>query len=284
MAYAVHLFLAVFLDLFYPDDSWLNELTDYDHMVKYDTINLAEIGADPEVLENNTVYPLVPVQREDNKITATLSTFDTKPTHITNVEDLNVDYKKTKSVMGQHVNALRSKCSKSGAFSLSPQKHTIETPVLKTTGAPNAQGYKALTYEDITNLSLAFDDANIPEDGRVIVLCPQHKKDLKNENMKLYKAMMSDKEIDGFKIYSHTANPTYDAATGEKKPYGAADGNPSSFAFYKPRTLRARGSVIAEAERHFATYRGNLVGAQVRFVAMPLTKNACGAIYSDNKE
>ena len=282
MAYIVHLFLAVFLELFYPDDSWLNELEDYDHMVKYDTINLAEVGGDPQVLVDNTVYPLVPVQRVDNKVTATLSTFDTVPTHITNVEDLNVDYKKTKSVMSQHVNALRTQCSKSGAYNLSPQRDAPGYPVLRTTGVANAQGYKALSYEDITNLSLALDDAQVPAEGRVIVLCPQHKKDLKNENIKLYKAMMSDKEIDGFKIYSHTANPTYDPATGEKQPFGAVTGNPSSFAFYKPRTLRARGSVIAEGERHFATYRGNLVGAQVRFVAMALTKNASAAIFSDN--
>lgn len=281
MAYVVHLFLSVFIELFYPDDSWLNELEDFDHMVKYDTINLAEVGADPDVLENNTVYPLVPVTREDNKITATLSTFDTKPTHVTDVEDMNVDYKKTKSVMGQHINSLRTKCSKSGAYNMSPQTNTADAPVLKTTGAKNARGFKALTFEDVTNLSLAFDEADIPQEGRVIVLCPQHKTDLKNENIKLYKAMMSDKEIDGFKIYTHTGNPTYDPATGAKSPYGALTGNPSSFAFYKARTLRARGSVTAEAERHFATYRGTLVGAQVRFVAMPLGKKAVGAIYSD---
>ena len=43
------IFAAIILALFYPDGSWLNELTSMDHMVEYNKINLSQVGADPEV-------------------------------------------------------------------------------------------------------------------------------------------------------------------------------------------------------------------------------------------
>ena len=88
------IFTAIILSLFYPDGSWLNELTSMDHMVDNNAINLSEVGADPEVVENNNVWPLVPSQRTDAGIRIPLATFDTKPTHVTNVEEMETAYNK----------------------------------------------------------------------------------------------------------------------------------------------------------------------------------------------
>jgi len=277
----VAFFANIILELFYPDSSFLNELTDMDEFSRYNKINLSEVGADPEVVENNTTWPLTPAQRTDEGIEIPLATFDTKPTHVTNVEELETNYKKAESVLKQHVDTLRTKCSESAAYNIAPASHTAETPVLKTTGANRGDGTKALRYEDITELSLAFDNAEFPQEGRVIVLCPEHKTDLKNANMKLYKAMMTDKEIDGFKIYTFTRNAKYNPATGEKLPKGALTGNKSSFAFCKSGVMRSMGDKTAKAEERFADYRGWLLGAQIRFVALPFRAKCVASIYSD---
>lgn len=274
------IFTSIILKLFYPDSSWLNELTDMDHMVEYNTINLAECGADPDVVENNSVFPLTPTQRTDNAITIPLATFDTKPTHITNVEEIETAYNKAESVSKQHANALRKKASMSAAFNLAPQAHATATPVLKTTGADRGNGQKALTYNDITELSLAFNDGDLPQEGRVLLLCPQHEADLKRENMKQYKEMMANKVIDGFKIYVYTGNPKYDAATGAKMPYGSATGAVCSVAFVGSEAMRAMGDIEGEPEKRWADYRGWLLGFQMRFVAIPFRKFGYGAIYS----
>jgi hypothetical protein len=275
------IFTSIILALFYPDGAWLNELTNLDHMVDNNTINLSQVGADPEVVENNNVWPLVPAQRTDTGIAIPLATFDTKPTHITNVEEMETNYDKAQSVSTQHANTLRTKASKSAAFNLAPATNATNTPVLKTTGAVKANGNKALTYDDITELSLAFDNGDFPEEGRILLLCPEHKKDLKNENIKLFKAMMSDGEIDGFKIYSFTGNPRYNAATGAKMPYGSATGAPCSVAFVKSEAMRAMGTIEGEPEKRWADYRGWLLGFQMRFVALPFRSFGYGAIYSD---
>lgn len=276
------IFTSIILALFYPNGAWLNELTSMDHMVDNNTINLAQVGADPEVVKDNNVWPLTPVQRTDTGIAIPLATFDTKPTHVTNVEEMETAYNKAESVARQHANTLQKNASLSAAYNLAPASNTATTPVLKTTGADNGKGQKAMTYNDITELSLAFDNGDLPQEGRVILLSPQHKKDLKNENIKLYKQMMTDGEIDGFKIYTFTGNPKYNVADGTKMPYGSLTGNVCSVAFVKTEAMRAMGTIEGEPEKRWADYRGWLLGFQMRFVAMPFRQYGYGAIYSDN--
>ena len=275
------IFTSIILSLFYPDGAWLNELTNMDHMVEYNSINLAQVGADPEVVRDNNVWPLVPVQRTDKGINIPLATFDTKPTHVTNVEEMETNYAKAESVAKQHVSVLRKDAALSAAYNLSPASHTATTPVLKTTGAVKGNGNRALTYEDITNLSLAFDNGDLPQEGRIILLNPEHKADLKNQDLKLYKAMMADGTIDGFKIYTFTGNARYNAATGAKLPYGTASGAVSSIVFVKSEAMRAMGTIEGEPEKRWADYRGWLLGFQMRFVAIPFRTYGFGAIYSD---
>lgn len=275
------IFTNIILALFYPDASWLKELTDMDHMVDNNAINLSQCGADPEVVENNNTWPLTPSERTDSGIKIPLATFDTKPTHVTNVDEMETAYNKAESVSKQHANTLYKKACTSAAYNLAPASHTSNTPVLKTTGADNGKGFKALTYNDITELSLAFDDGDLLQDGRILLLCPQHKKDLKNENIKLYKQMMTDGEIDGFKIYTFTGNPKYNVADGTKMPYGSATGSVSSVAIVTSEAMRAMGTIEGEPEKNWAMYRGWLLGFQMRFVALPFRAFGYGAVYSD---
>ena len=276
------IFTAIILELFYPDWSWLNELTSLDHMVSNNIINLSEAGAEPDIVENNNVWPLTPAQRTDAGIQIPLATFDTKPTHVTNVEELETAYDKCKSVATQHVNVLRKKVSVSAAYNIAPASDTLTTPVLKTTGADRGDGTKALTYRDITELSVKFNEGDLPQDGRILLLSPKHQADLKNENMKLYKIMMTDRSIDGFKIYMWTGNPKNNVATGQKMPYGSATGNDCSIAFVNSEVMRCMGTVEGEPEKRWADYRGWLLGFQLRFVAMPFRQFGTAAIYSDN--
>ena len=122
---------------------------------------------------------------------------------------------------------------------------------------------------------------DLPQGGRILLLCPQRKKDLKNENIKLFKQMMTDKEIDGFSIYTFTGNPRYNATTGVKMPYGSAAGNPASVAIVTSEAMRAMGDIEGEPEKRWADYRGWLLGFQMRFVALPFRAFGYGAIYSD---
>ena len=273
------IFVNIILALFYPEFSWLKELTSMDHMVSANKINLAEVGADPEVVKNNSVWPLTPTQRTDTGIEIVLATFDTKPTHVTNVEEMETNYNKCESVVRQHASALSTMAALSAAHNIAPASHTAATPVLATTGQDRGDGNKALTYKDILRLRTAFNKQNYPMEGRILLLCPEHEEDLLAEDVDRYNRIMTTGQVAGFKVYSFNGNPNYSTA-GVKSEYGTTNAQPSSVAFCKSEVMRAMGTIEGEPEKRWADYRGWLLGFQMRFVAMPFRSKGIAAIYS----
>ena len=275
------IFAAIILALFYPDASWLNELTSMDHMVEYNKINLSQVGADPEVVKDNATWPLTPTSRTDSGIELPLATFDTKPTHVTNVEELETSYDMCQSVVAQHAAALRTKAMLSAAYNIAPASNSAATPVLPTTGNDRGDGNKALTYADLLTLRTKFNKANYPQTGRVIVLCPEHEEDLLKEDAARYNQIMTTGQVAGFKVYVTNHGVQY-STSGTKQAYGTTNAQPCSFAFCKEEVMRAMGTIDGEPEKRWADYRGWLLGFQMRFVAMPFRNKGIAAIYSKN--
>jgi hypothetical protein len=273
------IFMMIILGLFYPEGQWLNELTSMDHMVQFNKINLAQVGADPNVLKNNTSWPLTPSERTDAGIEIALGTFDTEPTHVTNVDELETAYDKCESVARQHASALRTSAALSAAFNIAPQSNTANTPVLATTGEDRGDGNKALVYADILKLRTLFNKANFPQDGRILVLSPEHEEDLLKEDVNRYNRMMDTNKLAGFKVYTFNGLATYSEG-GVKNPYGTATGQPSSLAFVKGEVMRAMGTIEGEPEKRWADFRGWLLGFQMRFTAMPFRNKGIASIYS----
>lgn len=275
------IFAAIILALFYPDGSWLNELTSMDHMVSYNKINLSQVGADPEVVKDNATWPLTPTTRTDSGIEIPLATFDTKPTHVSNVEELETSYDKCQSVVMQHAAALRTKAMLSAAYNIAPSSNSSDHPVIATSGSNRGDGNKALKYTDILKLRTAFNKANYPMEGRVLVLCPEHEEDLLAEDVERYNRMMTTGTLAGFKVYVSNHGVQYNTS-GAKQDYGTTNAQPSSIAFCKSEVMRAMGTIDGEPEKRWADYRGWLLGFQMRFVAMPFRSKGIAAIYSKN--
>lgn len=275
------IFAAIILALFYPDGSWLNELTSMDHMVEHNKINLSQVGADPEVVKDNATWPLTPTTRTDSGIEIPLATFDTKPTHVSNVEEMETSYDKCQSVVMQHAAALRTKAMLSAAYNIAPSSNSSDHPVIATSGSNRGDGNKALKYTDILKLRTAFNKANYPMEGRVLVLCPEHEEDLLAEDVERYNRMMTTGTLAGFKVYVSNHGVQYNTS-GAKQDYGTTNAQPSSIAFCKSEVLRAMGTIDGEPEKRWADYRGWLLGFQMRFVAMPFRSKGIAAIYSKN--
>lgn len=65
---------------FYPDSSFLNYTKDFSSLVENDAINMADAGVDPDVLINNTTYPIQVVNRVDTPIRIELDLFSPRNT------------------------------------------------------------------------------------------------------------------------------------------------------------------------------------------------------------
>ena len=262
---------------FYPDTSFLSSAENWDMWVENDKINLAEAGADPDVLINNTSFPIAVADRTDTPISVELDMFDTKNTRLRNAELIELAYDKRNSVINGHKNALLHKFAQKAIHAFAPTSNGIYTPVL------NREAENAFKFSDIIDLQLKYNEMDAPDD-RILVLSPKHQAALAKEDLSLYKAIMAQKGelLYGFKIFTYSKMPFYTKATGQKLAFGTAV-NPAndavaSVAFCASEVMRAVGTVDMFAELKSPTERADIIGFQMRGIALPIRNKTIGAI------
>lgn len=270
--------------------TFLNGIPDYSTNVNNETIHLVDVGGDPDVLVNNTTYPIPIQDLEDGDIALSLDKFQTKATRVTDDQLYAISYDKMASVIERHMDAIVTVKYKKFAHALAPYSHTAKTPVIQTSGEKDAtSGRKKITLKDIIALKRAFDNMEVPEDGRVLVLCPDHVNDLLELDQSFrdkYYNYTTGKLMNmyGFEIYTFV-NAPYFNKNGVKLAYNAvptATDHKGSFAFYRPRMFRAQGSTkmyYSEAVNN-PTTQENLVNYRNYDIVLPKKMEAIGAIYS----
>ena len=271
---------------FTPDTSFLSASDDLSELVEHNKINLAAAGVDPEVLIDNTTYPVATKSREDVPIEVLLHTLDTENTVVRNIEEMESSYKKMESVIRGHRRSLQSKAAMFAANAWAPQSHTTMTPVLQTTGIADDTKRKRMTFADLLSLERAFRNMNAPLDRLVLVLSPDHLCDLQLENMTLYRAAMDTKRVGAFQLFSYADLPYYNTADKAKLALGAATDDTSaqaSIAYVKTEGVRAVGNVDMFLNEKSVTERGDVVGFQMRFTAMPYQSKYIASIYSNRE-
>jgi hypothetical protein len=281
---------------------WLAAIPSYDQYVRpgigseADIIHLVAVGADPEVLINNTTYPIAIVALPDGDRAISLDKYQTTATPITDDELHSISYDKIASVVERHTFAVNETKYAKAIHALTPQTNTDSTPVLKTTGetAPEG-GRKMLTRKDIITLKKAFDKIKCPVMGRILVLCPDHIADLLAADQKFadqYYNYTSGKiaNLYSFEVYEFAACPYFSQpVTGQtpipatKIAYNAIPGDTdtqASVAYYALRMFKATGTTKTYPTPAEATRQQHLYNVRHYFVALPKKQEAMGAIYS----
>lgn len=272
---------------FYPDSSFLKYSKDFSSSVDNHAINMTDIGVDPEVLINNTTYPIAVKKRDDTPLRIELDLFETENTLVRVPEALEYNYDQLESVIMGHRNVLRSKTAEKGAHAYAPAKDTPFTPVIGTSGT-NFNDRKRLSVEDILNLKERFDKVDIPYENRYLVLHPSHLSDLILLDVKSFKDITDlkngePKRFAGFNILQFSKPAIYNSSTLEKKSFGAIiDVNDTfcSFAFHSDEVMKADGNVKMYAKKDDPEERATIVGFDKRFIAVPIRNKALGAIVS----
>ena len=276
--------IATIKEGFIPDSSFLARSVDMSEFVEYNKINLAEAGVDPKVLVDNTSYPINSAQRADNPLELPLHTFDTENTIVRNIEENESEYNKMESGVRSHRNARTGQIAAYAAHNWAPSANGDLTPVFAASGDLNASGQKALTFEDILNMRRWFTGHDVPVDSLVLVLNATHEADLMAEDMKLYKEMIAGNKIFGVDFYVTSALPWYTAASGAKKAFGSAvvseTDTQGSIMYCDREVMRAVGSTEVFARYKDPQERGDVIGFQQRFTALPIRAKYISAIYS----
>lgn len=283
------IWIAKIMENYYANDTFLSRAQDMSEFVNNNTINLADAGVDPDVLINNSTYPIPIVERTDTPLALPLDYYDTKNTVIRNAEAVQLSYNKMESVIRGHRNTLKQKTAAKAIHAYAPASNATLTPVFPTTGALNAVTNRLrFAVKDIINAQNVCDKINMPEDGRVMVMHPDHLMDIMLEDAQLFKQFADIesgkvKRLYSFDIYKTVLTPTYNSTTGVKKAFGAAAAgtdSPATVFFHESEVMKADGTVDMFARLKDPEARGDIIGFQKRFLGMPLRNKFIGAIYS----
>lgn len=277
--------------------TFLEGISDYSRFVKDgNIIHLIDFDLDPEVLVNNTQYP-IPVQAMNNAdIVLTLDKLQTKATPVTDDVVYDIKAELMPHVIEEHRVAISEYRLDKAIFNFAAEANTNATPVIATTGvdfdseAVKTDGTRLrLTRADIIKLKTAFDKMGVPIAGRRLVLCPDHVADLLVGDLAFAQQYQNHTtgaiaKMYGFEIYEFVANPVY-TANGSRKAYGVAAEQgeyQASVAFHVSRVGKATGErkqYLSRAETD-PLYQRSLYNVREYFLAMPKKKEALGVIYS----
>lgn len=254
-------------------------------------IHLAATDFEPDVLINNTTYPLEVQEYDDETLQFTLDKYQPKVVTLSDDQAMGASYPKIDAATTGITNAILKKKYGKAAHSLAPNGHTEKTPVLVTTGE-TVNGRKRLTYDDLVTFRRALVGEDGDTTGLRIVLCPDHETDIlldrKNFGDKLVNYNEGDPapKIAGLEIYTYGNNPYYTVATKTKKAYGSVPGAGDvrgSFAF----KIEACGKKTGVTKQYYVPAamnpktQANELGYRHYFVAVPKRAQFIGAIISD---
>lgn len=275
--------------------TFLDGVSDYSQYAENDVIHLVDIGADPDVLVNNNTYPIDVQELDDGDIALKLDKYQTKATPVTDDELYAISYDKMGSVTERHGSAILENKYAKAIHALAPTEHKAKTPVLDTTGdfaeGPEAEsGRRMITRADIIRLKDAFDKAQIPVQGRRLVLCTDHVNDLLMQDQKFadqYYNYTTGKiaNMYGFAVYEYVANPVFKDSDGKKLAFGGTPGAndyQASVAFHEKRVFKCTGSTKTyySAAATDPLNQRNLINFRHYFVVLPKKSDAIAAIRS----
>jgi hypothetical protein len=246
---------------------------------------------EPNVLINNSTYPLNAVEYSDSNATLTLDKYQTEVTTLGDDQVMGASYDKIDEATYKHVLAITKKKYAKAIHAQGPASNTAATPVLKTTGAASG-GRKILTYDDLIALKAAKDAAGEDAEGRRLVLCTDHWNDLLTDRDRFgnllfnYVAGTPAPVIAGFKIFQYIANPYYTVSTLAKKAFGAAPAGgdyQASICFNEANVGKKTGNTKQYylPSQMNPRNQSNELNYRHYFVALPFVQKYIGAIVSD---
>ena len=268
--------------------SFLDGVSDYSAAVNNEVVHLVDVGGDPDVLINNTTYPIAAQELEDGDIALGLDKFQTKKTAVSDDQLFAISYDKMGSVIERHGDAITIAKFKKAAHALAPNSNTAKTPVVPTSGEDD-NGRKKCTRKDIIALKRKLDALQVPTAGRRLVLCSDHVNDLLEDDQKFrdqYYNYTTGKiaNMYGFEVYEFENCP-YFTKEGTKVPFKnspSGTDHQASFCFYTKRVFRAQGSTkmyYRDAQTN-PEYQQNEVNFRHYYIVLPKKMEAIGAIYS----
>ena len=255
-------------------------------------IHIPTTDFEVDVLVNNSAYPLALQAYTDDTVTIQLDKYQTKVITLSDDQVIGASYNRIDAATRTLTQGVLKKKYGRAAHAIAPAANTAATPVILTSGpvaGGAAFGRRVLVYADLVRLKGLWDDLEIDEQNRRLVLCTDHWNDLLldrerfGDNFSNYRTGNVSPMVAGFEIKQYVANPYYTGTT--KKAYGAAPvagDYKASFAFYTPNIAKKTGLTkqYFEPSVNDTQNQTNKYAVRHYFIAVPKRAKYIGAIAS----
>lgn len=257
---------------FRHEHSWLSGIKAKNNWVSNDVIKIPVQGAAPQVLIDNTIYPIQSFNREDGHIVVSLHKYDTENTEVSDDELETLPYEKLSDVQVQHRETLEDKTAIHGLYKVSAAAHSADTPIIECTGEVDPiSGRRRMITADLIREWELQGKLLIPLQGRNKVLCVEHAADLMLEDSNRQKTWGQEwlqgkvpVSHAGFNLWVAAYTPTYEKVNGiwTKKAFEAVGGSVASISFHSSTVVKATGTVKRYARKAEDTpeFRKNTIG------------------------
>lgn len=286
----------------FKNNAIINRAVNHDGFVNYKTVHVPQAGANPTITKNLGSFPASISQRNDSELTYSMDTYYVEPIHIERGQETAfISYDKRMSVLNQHINTLEEVLTNNALYKWAP---VGAGTFVKTTGsavntalAPSASSTRlAITLADILKAKSILDSANVPAEGRILVM----PSDMYNAQLlaiaDVYQAQSYGSSalpsgvvnrIHGFDImvrstvvvYDNTATPVLKTVNDSGVPSSpASTDNLACLAYHPSFVAKAVGNADVFIDENNPAYYGSIVSALQLFGASKMRTAQTGIV------
>lgn len=283
MAIQKEIWMNTIVEGLFADNSFLSKSVDADEFVNDGrTVHIPNAGAASGVKKNRNQFPAEVKTRDDVDLTFNLNEFTTDPVRIPHADTVELSYNKRESVIRTDRAKLINDVSEDILYQWVPASansiyttggSTGTTAVAHTPGATGNR--KAFHQDDVMSAMTKFDEQNIPQEGRYLLVDAQMYKQLlksltQNEAQAFHAAVDVKKgvlgELHSFKIMKRSRVARYNTA-GDKLEWsanGTGTDNAAALAWHENSVCRAKGEITVFENEKDATYYGDILSFLLR--------------------
>lgn len=296
MALQVEIWRQDIVENLFPNNQFSAYATSHDmHVVEGAIVHIPKAGARPTVVRNRASVPATVGTRTDVDLSYTLTEYSTDPVYIKEAQKYELSYDLRMAILGEHLAALREAMhddllhywlgTATGLGAL-PAGNVIQTTGTLTSGK------RLITTNDIIALKNAMDKANIPDEGRYLLLPPDLYNQLFTSADMINAEIMGRHNLPagiitqvlGFNVLKRSYTPVYDNALAIKAKGAApvATDRQSAVAWSRFAVSRALGQVELFEDLGSPTYYGDVYSTLVRAGGIRLRNEGMYALVQAN--
>lgn len=299
MAVQKEIWLNSIVDGLFADNSFLSKAFNADDFVTQGkTVHIPNAGSPSNVVKNRTSFPATIKHRNDADLTFELDEFTTDPIRLPNADKYELSYNKRESVLGQDKRKLMDEVAKAFIYYWSPSS----SYVIRTTGpavAPHLPGQtndrKQFVIDDVEALMAAFNDDDVPQENRYLMVDAQMYRQLINSmsdaDARAFHALADLKngvvgKLMSFEVMMRSRVGKYTAALTPKEwtSANAATDQAAGLAWHIDSVCRALGEVEMFDDEGNPTMYADVYSFLVRAGGRPMRNDVKGlrAIVQNN--